>query len=89
MPRAALLFAFLSVPTSFAQWAPAPPLKTARQWHTATLLQDGSVLVAGGKGINAVFPPNAEIYDAAMLPPAIGNPAAPSTFLAFSIPPLS
>jgi len=65
MPRAAWFFAFLSVLASFAQWAPANPLKTARQWHSATLLQDGRVLVAGGKGINAVLPPNAEIYDPA------------------------
>ncbi|HUE02648.1 MAG TPA: kelch repeat-containing protein [Bryobacteraceae bacterium] len=87
MPRAALLFAFLSVPASFAQWAPAHPLKTARQWHTVTLLQDGRILVAGGKGINAVLPPNAEIDD-----PASGDwqPGGNLlTFPAFSTPPLS
>jgi hypothetical protein len=30
------------------QWSPAAPLLTARHSHTATLLSNGKVLVAGG-----------------------------------------
>jgi hypothetical protein len=29
------------------QWSPTGPLATARWYHTATLLRDGKVLVAG------------------------------------------
>jgi N-acetylneuraminic acid mutarotase len=43
-------------------WTNTGPLKTAREYHTATLLPDGKVLVAGGIG-NSGFAVNAELYD--------------------------
>ena len=49
-------------------WTPTNPLHTARMGHTATLLPDGNVLVAGGNsmlvsGPNVVGTQSAEIYD--------------------------
>lgn len=47
-------------------WEPVASLHTARGWHTATLLQDGRVLVAGGTGSIDLEPPpldSYEIYD--------------------------
>ena len=55
-----------------SQWAPAQPpstwkvtgdLVTARYLHTATLLQNGQVLVAGGTGVGFVSLASAELYD--------------------------
>jgi hypothetical protein len=45
------------------KWSPVGSLQTARQSHTATLLPDGQVLVAGGEGQNLVS--SAELYDPA------------------------
>src|SRR2546425_1259193 len=39
-------------------------LKDGRLYHTATLLPNGRVLVAGGIG-NGIFPASAELYDSA------------------------
>jgi hypothetical protein len=44
-----------------AAWAGRAPMNTARANHTATLLQNGNVLVAGG--LSAAFTTSAEIYD--------------------------
>jgi N-acetylneuraminic acid mutarotase len=50
-------------PAGMAQWSATGSLKYARQSHSATLLPNGMVLVAGGLGRNGVFPPEAELYD--------------------------
>jgi hypothetical protein len=45
-------------------WTPTGSLNTGRRLHTATLLPNGMVLVAGGFGFNNVFA-SAELYDPA------------------------
>jgi hypothetical protein len=42
-------------------WSPTSSMSTAREGHTATLLPDGRVLIAGGLGTQVE--PTAEIYD--------------------------
>lgn len=49
---------------SVNQWAPASNLLKERHGHTATLLNNGKVLVAGGKVLDE-FQNSAEIYDPA------------------------
>ena len=49
-------------------WVTTGSMGTARRIHTATLLQSGKVLVAGGFGSNLVSLSSAELYD-----PATGN----------------
>ena len=44
-------------------WSPAEPLGRARAYHTATLLPNGKVLVAGGQGISGFYLASAELYD--------------------------
>ena len=46
-------------------WSPTGSLATARINHTATLLQSGKVLVAGGSGGGAFGSARAELYDPA------------------------
>src|SRR6266571_5213849 len=47
-------------------WSPAPSMATARADHTATLLENGEVLVAGGTGGGSINPlATAELYDPA------------------------
>src|SRR5262245_50795836 len=47
------------------RWIATGSLATARQQHTATLLPDGRVLVAGGTDSNGVVLSSAELYDPA------------------------
>jgi N-acetylneuraminic acid mutarotase len=44
-------------------WSFTGSLNTARQIHTATLLPDGKVLVAGGADFNGIVIGSAELYD--------------------------
>ncbi|WP_437591162.1 Kelch repeat-containing protein [Sorangium sp. So ce1000] len=46
-------------------WVAALPMNQARQGHTATLLQDGRVLVAGGRGVSSVLLASAELFQPA------------------------
>ena len=46
-------------------WTATGPLTTAREQHTATLLPDGKVLVAGGRGTNNNPLSSTELYDPA------------------------
>jgi hypothetical protein len=46
-------------------WRPTDSLNTARYFHTATLLQNGMVLVAGGSDSNFTASASAELYDPA------------------------
>ena len=44
-------------------WTATGPLANPRQFHTATLLLNGQVLVAGGWGTNDTILSSAELYD--------------------------
>jgi len=48
------------------QWQPIPDLAVARYNHTATLLNDGRVLILGGYGLNNERLNSAEIFDPAV-----------------------
>ena len=56
-------------------WVPAKPLITARNRHTATVLQDGRILVAGGYGgtPNASSDTGGPLASAEIYDPATGN----------------
>ena len=55
-------------------------METERVWHTATLLQDGSVLVSGGAN-NTELPTTAELYNPStkVFAQTIGSPTTPRT----------
>ncbi|WP_239576384.1 kelch repeat-containing protein [Archangium primigenium] len=46
-------------------WSSAGGLSTGRAWHSATLLPNGQVLVAGGAGIDVAKSQSAELYNPA------------------------
>src|SRR6184192_3678561 len=52
-------------PTGDPSWVPTGNLGTARDYHTATLLPNGKVLVAGGIDISRASLASAELYDPA------------------------
>lgn len=57
------LFFFLAVPSSYPQsWALTGSLQHDRQYHTATLLQNGNVLVTGGVNNDGQTMALAELY---------------------------
>ncbi len=63
---AALALNYCLIPASQAAgWAFAGPLNTIRSDHTATLLTDGRVLVAGGYNSTSGFMAQAELYEPA------------------------
>src|SRR5436190_12382266 len=65
----ALILAFFVIqPLQAASWVTNGPLNVARYSHTATLLLNGQVLIAGGVSDNSRSTNNAELYD-----PATGN----------------
>ena len=45
-------------------WAPAATMLTAREYHKATVLNDGNVLVTGGDDINFSYLDTTELYNA-------------------------
>ena len=53
-------------PTGDPSWIPTGNLGTARAFHTATLLTNGKVLVAGGIGSSVTVLSSAELYDEAI-----------------------
>src|SRR5689334_1794516 len=52
-------------PTGDPSWVPTGNLGTARAYHTATLLPNGKVLVAGGIDSSFTVLRSAELYDPA------------------------
>src|SRR5438477_12567138 len=50
-------------PATAASWVTNSPMGTAREDHTATLLLNGKVLIAGGRGIGADPTNTVELYD--------------------------
>jgi Kelch motif/Galactose oxidase, central domain len=54
-----------STPTTAGTVVPAAPMLEARSGHSATLLRDGKVLIAGGMKRNQDFYRTAELYDPA------------------------
>ena len=55
---------FLAQPTRGASWLTNAPMSNAREYHTATLLSNGKVLIAGGDGVDNSIA-SSEIFDPA------------------------
>ncbi|HEU0209583.1 MAG TPA: kelch repeat-containing protein, partial [Candidatus Udaeobacter sp.] len=71
-------FPIFSPPLRFGTWSSTGTLGTAREKHTATLLPDGKVLVAGGLGISGPLA-SAELYDVSPTPSPTPSPSATAT----------
>jgi MYXO-CTERM domain-containing protein len=73
-----------------SSWAVLPPLKSARTYHTATLLSDGRILVAGGSAqvapTSPIPNPDVEIYDPAATCASPPTPGCASTLLSMQTP---
>jgi hypothetical protein len=54
-----------------SSWTPSGSLQVGRDGATATLLEDGDVLVAGGE--NTTFPGNGSLSDSELYDPSTGN----------------
>ncbi len=65
MRKLVTVFVFMVVPALAAaqDWWPVGSLGTARAFHTATLLPDGKVLVAGGEAEGSRMFASAELFD--------------------------
>src|SRR5262245_36544238 len=61
----ALSFCHVALAQQTGTFTPTGNMTTARAWHTATLLPDGKVLIAGGSGTLGccVYFSSAELYD--------------------------
>jgi hypothetical protein len=73
----ALLVAFFYSASSLAQIAGSGSLNRERRGHTATLLQDGKVLIVGGENQSGIVS-QSEILDPASLPSAPVTAAGPA-----------
>lgn len=57
-----IVISFTKILCSFeGTWSTTGNMATARAWHTASLLPNGKILVAGGS--NGEYTRNAELYD--------------------------
>ena len=68
LQRSSLASAELYNPAT-GTFTPTGSLNTARDWHTATLLNNGMVLMAGGYGDSSGILASAELYEPATLTP--------------------
>jgi|SRR5215469_15944847 len=62
---AAMIVVVLAATLSFASWTSTGSMRTARASHTAVLLPNGSLLVAGGTGDNNSALATSELYNSA------------------------
>ena len=60
-------------PTSRGAWYPAPSMNHAHMLLSATVLQNGQILVIGGSN-----PPSVELFEYEMLPPPTATPVVPT-----------
>lgn len=61
--RGALLVFLCSVASVWSQWSPTGSLAFGRDYHTATLLNTGNVLICGGYGTGGITFASCELYN--------------------------